>query len=111
VSELGLVQSEDIFQLKFDDKTKTKRTVISRVDCLLETGVSISRQDERSGRREKTLTWAVRNKEQGTSGRFTTRTEDLCTVQQKAIVQCPLVCSWGRQKLGLNEACGGWILR
>ena len=37
--------------------------------------------------------------QQGTSGRFTTRTEDLCTVQQKAIVQCPLVCSWGRKKL------------
>ena len=38
---------------------KTKRTVISRVDCLLETGVSISQQDDRSGRRE---TRAVRNK-------------------------------------------------
>ena len=45
--------------------------------------------------------------QQGTSGRFTTRTEDLCTVQQKAIVQCPLVGSWGRQKLGWNEACAG----
>jgi hypothetical protein len=52
-----------------------------------------------------------RGLQQGTSGRFTTRTEDLCTVQQKAIVQCPLVGSWGRQKLGLNEACGGWLLR
>ena len=40
-----------------------------------------------------------RGLQQGTSGRFTTRTEDLCTVQQKAIVQCPLVCSWGRKKL------------
>ena len=45
--------------------------------------------------------------QQGTSGRFTTRTEDLCTVQQKAIVQCPLVGSWGRQNLGLNGAC--WV--
>jgi len=59
LSELGLAQSEDSFQLKFDDKTQDKRTVISRVDCLLETGVSISQQEEGSGRREK---MAVRNK-------------------------------------------------
>ena len=73
----------------------------SRVDCLLETGC-FNNKEEGSGRREKS---AVRK--QGTSGRFTTRTEDLCTVQQKAIVQCPLVGSWGRQNLGQNEAC--WV--
>ena len=44
--------------------------------------------------------------QQGTSGRFTTKSENLCTVQQKAIVQCPLVCSWGRKKLGLK-----WSMR
>jgi hypothetical protein len=43
------------------------------------------RQEERSG------TWSATRD----FGRFTTRTEDLCTVQQNAIVQCPLVCSWG----------------
>ena len=58
MSELGLAQNED----SFPATNSNKRTVISRVDCLLERGVSISRQDERSGRREKTLTWAVRNK-------------------------------------------------
>jgi hypothetical protein len=47
---------------------------------------------EKSLNRRKDL---ERGLQQGTSGRFTTRTEDLCTVQQKAIVQCPLVCSWG----------------
>jgi hypothetical protein len=53
LSELGLAQSEDSFQLKFDDKTQDKRTVISRVDCLLETGVSISRQENvREGERK-----------------------------------------------------------
>ena len=56
MSELGLAQCEDSFPTT---KTQNKRTVISRVDCLLETGVSISQQDDRSGRREKR---AVRNK-------------------------------------------------
>jgi hypothetical protein len=37
VSELGLAQSEDSFQLSSTTKLKTKRTVTSRVDCLLET--------------------------------------------------------------------------
>ena len=57
MSELGLAQCEDSFPT-----TKPKKDRDSRVDCLLETGVSISRQDERSGRREKTLTSVVRNK-------------------------------------------------
>ena len=76
----------------------------SRVDYLLETGCFNNNEESSTkvleGRKERCL-------QQGTSGRFTTRTEDLCTVQQKAIVQCPLVCSWGRQKLGWNEACAG----
>ena len=76
----------------------------SRVDCLLETGCFNNNEESSTkvleGRKERCL-------QQGTSGRFTTRTEDLCTVQQKAIVQCPLVGSWGRQNLGQNEAC--WV--
>jgi hypothetical protein len=104
VSELGLDQSEDSFQLSSTTKLKTKRTVTSRVDCLLETVFqSQGRRNVPEGKRKD----LERGLQQGTSGRFTTRTEDLCTVQQKAIVQCPLVCSWGRQKLGWNEACAG----
>jgi len=64
---------------------KFKRTVTSRVDYQWETVFPAQ------GRR-KVLD---RGLQQGTSGRFTTRTEGLCTVQQKAIVQCPLVFSWG----------------
>ena len=77
----------------FRQQTQDKRTVTSRVDCLLETVF------QSQGRR-KVLEVRGKNSDvgclqQGTSGRFTTRTEDLCTVQQKVIVQCPLVCSWG----------------
>jgi len=76
----------------------------SRVDCLLETGCFNNNEEVRwrfwKEEKERCL-------QQRTSGRFTTRTEDLCTVQQKAIVQCPLVGSWGRQNLGQNEAC--WV--
>ena len=50
VSELGLAQCEDSFPT-----TKPKKDRDSRVDCLLETGVSISRQDERSGREKRGL--------------------------------------------------------
>ena len=105
VSELGLDQSEDSFQLSSTTKLKTKRTVTSRVDCLLETVF------QSQGRR-KVLEVRGKNSDvgclqQGTSGRFTTRTEDLCTVQQKVIVQCPVVCSWGCEKLGSNGACAG----
>ena len=97
VSELGLAQCEDSFPT-----TKPKKDRDSRVDCLLETGVFNLTAGGRF--------WKERKEgcpQQGTSGRFTTRTEDLCTVQQKAIVQCPLVGSWGRQNLGQNEAC--WV--
>ena len=93
VSELGLDQSEDSFQLSSTTKLKTKRTVTSRVDCLLETVFqSQGRRNVPEGKRKD----LERGLQQGTSGRFTTRTEDLCTVQQKAIVHCPLVCSWGK---------------
>ena len=79
LSELGLAQSEDSFQLSSTTKLKTnKRTVTSRVDCLLETVFSISRQEKGSGRQED----LERGLQQGTSGRFTTRTEDLCTVHR-----------------------------
>ena len=79
MSELGLAQSEDSFQLSSTTKLKTnKRTVTSRVDCLLETVFSISRQEKGSGRQED----LERGLQQGTSGRFTTRTEDLCTVHR-----------------------------
>jgi hypothetical protein len=67
--------------------------VTSRVDCSLETVFqSQGRRNVLEGRRKD----LERGLQQGTSGRFTTRTEDLCTVQQKAIVHCPLVCSWGK---------------
>ena len=48
-------------------------------------------QEEGSGRQEKSSGSPLLQ----TSGRFTTWTKDLCTVQQKAIIQCPLVYSWG----------------
>jgi len=99
VSELGLAQCEDSFPM-----TKTKRTVTPVSIVYWKQGVSIIMRKfgEGSGRKKK-----ERCLQQRTSGRFTTRTEDLCTVQQKAIVQCPLVGSWGRQNLGQNEAC--WV--
>jgi hypothetical protein len=76
----------------FRQQTQDKRIVTSRVDCLLETVFqSQGRRNVLEGKRKD----LERGLQQGTSGRFTTRTEDLCTVQQKAIVQCPLVCSWG----------------
>ena len=63
MSELGLAQSEDSFQLSSTTKLKTKkRTVTSRVDCLLETVFQSHGRSECSGRREKTLTWAVCDK-------------------------------------------------
>jgi hypothetical protein len=66
VSELGLAQIEDSFQLSLTTKLKTnKRTVTSRVDCLLETVFQShvpTSGGECSGRREKTLTWVVCDK-------------------------------------------------
>ena len=83
----------------FRQQTQDKRTVTSRVDCLLETVFqSQGRRKILEGRRKA----LERGLQQGTSGRFTTRTEDLSTVQQKAIVQCPLICSGGYYKLGSN---------
>ena len=87
-----------------DDKNQKDRD--SRVDCLLETGCFNNNEEGPTKVLEGEEKSAV-CLQQRTSGRFTTRTEDLCTVQQKAIVQCPLVGSWGRQNLGQNEAC--WV--
>ena len=101
VSELGLAQCEDSFPT-----TKTKRTVTSVSIVYWKQGVF----NNNEGGPTKVLEGEEKSAvclQQRTSGRFTTRTEDLCTVQQKAIVQCPLVGSSGRQNLGQNEAC--WV--
>ena len=49
------------------------------------------RREHEEGSEEGSGRWLSRR----TSGYFTTRTEGRCTVQQKAVVQRPLVCSWG----------------
>ena len=98
MSELGLAQSE----IAFRQQIQHKKDRYLRVDYVLEI-VFPTKQNSQAGGRF----WKERKdgcRQQGTSGRFTTRTEDLCTVQQKAIV---LVGSWGRQNLGLNGAC--WV--
>jgi len=89
LSDLGLAQSEE--QLSTTNSRQKDRDLPCRL--FIGNGVSISRQEEGSGKQGENSD--VGCLQQGTSGRFTTRTEDLCTVQQKAIVQCPLVCSWG----------------
>ena len=82
-----------------DDKNQKDRD--SRVDCLLETGCFNNNEEGPTKVLEGEEKSAV-CLQQRTSGRFTTRTEDLGTVQQKAIVQCPLICSGGYYKLGSN---------
>jgi len=85
---------------------KTKRAVISRVDCLLETGVSISLQEEGSGRREKR---AVRNK----------GLRDALLRGSKTFVLCNRKLSYSvlwsvlgvARSLGEYGACSGWLLR
>ena len=77
----------------------------SRVDCLLETVFqSQYRRKVLEGRRKALERGLSATRDFGTLYYEDRRP---CTVQQKAIVQCPLVGSWGRQKLGWNEACAG----
>ena len=81
LSELGLAQSEDSFQLSSTTKLKTKKDRDLPCRLFIGNGVSISLQ-ERMFRKARENS-DVGCLQQGTSGRFTTRTEDLVLCNRK----------------------------